>query len=90
MLILISYVILICSITFILMFIDKKKAIKGDFRIPESTFIKLSLLGGGIGTYMGMFTFKHKTLHKKFYIGIPLIIIFNIISIFILFNLLNL
>lgn len=77
--VLLLYILLISSFTFILMFIDKRKAIKKDFRISESTFIKLSLLGGALGTYLGMYLFRHKTLHKKFYIGIPLIMIFNII-----------
>lgn len=77
--VLLLYILLISSFTFILMFIDKRNAIKKDFRISESTFIKLSLLGGALGTYLGMYLFRHKTLHKKFYIGIPLIMIFNII-----------
>ena len=77
--VLLLYILLISSFTFILMFIDKRKAIKKDFRISESTFIKLSLLCGALGTYLGMYLFRHKTLHKKFYIGIPLIMIFNII-----------
>ena len=77
--VLLLYILLISSFTFILMFIDKRKAIKKEFRISESTFIKLSLLGGALGTYLGMYLFRLKTLHKKFYIGIPLIMIFNII-----------
>lgn len=84
MIILSIYILLICSITFTLMFIDKKKAIRNNFRIPESTFMQLSLIGGGIGTYIGMRVFRHKTLHKKFYVGLPIIIIFNIISFLIL------
>lgn len=78
MYILFAYIFILCSFTFLLMFLDKQKAIKGDFRISESTFIKLSIAGGALGTYLGMYTFRHKTLHKKFYIGIPFIIIFNI------------
>lgn len=78
--ILITYITLISIFTFILMYVDKQKSIKGDFRISESTFVKLSLIGGAIGTYIGMYTFRHKTLHKKFYIGIPIIILINLIS----------
>lgn len=81
MLIFLLYIFLISIFTFILMFIDKKRSIKNNYRIPESTFINLSLLGGAVGTYIGMYLFRHKTLHKKFYIGIPLIIFFNIFCI---------
>ena len=76
---LIIYFVIINIVGFAIMGIDKRKAIKKDFRISESTFIKLSILGGALGNYLGMYLFRHKTLHKKFYIGIPLIMIFNII-----------
>lgn len=79
MTILLIYIGLLCGFSFILMGIDKYKAINNYFRIPESTFIKLSLLGGSLGTYLGMYVFKHKTLHKKFYLGIPIILFLNIL-----------
>ena len=56
----------------------------GGWRIPEQTLFILVLLGGGIGMYFAMKVIRHKTRHKRFMIGIPLIIIFQIAIIFIL------
>ena len=61
-------------LTFIIYGIDKFKAKKAKWRIPESTLILLALLGGSIGAWLGMKAWRHKTQHAKFYIGIPLII----------------
>lgn len=78
------YFIIMSIITFLLMYIDKNRAIKGQWRIPEATLINLSILGGGIGTYMGMYIFKHKTRHPKFTIFIPITIILNLFLYYIL------
>ena len=72
------YILTVNVITFILMRIDKQKAIKKQFRIPERTFFMLSFLGGAIGTYIGMKAFRHKTKHRGFTIGIPLLILWNL------------
>lgn len=72
------YLLLINIIGFLLMFIDKKRAIRNKWRIQESTLFFIALLGGAIGTYLGMYTFRHKTKHLKFTIGIPLILISEI------------
>lgn len=75
MLALIIYALLALNlITFITYGIDKFKAKKSRWRIPESTLILLALLGGSIGAWLGMKAWRHKTQHAKFYIGIPLII----------------
>jgi uncharacterized membrane protein YsdA (DUF1294 family) len=66
-------------ITFIIYGIDKFKAKKAKWRIPESTLILLALLGGSIGAWLGIKAWRHKTQHAKFYIGIPLIITGQII-----------
>ena len=66
--------------------IDKQKAIKEQFRIPERTFFLLSFLGGALGTYIGMQLFRHKTKHTSFTIGIPVLIIWNIIAFIYLFS----
>lgn len=58
-----------------LMLIDKHKARKKKWRISEATLMGVAALGGSIGSLMGMYTFRHKTLHKKFTIGIPAILI---------------
>lgn len=54
------YVLVVNIFTFFLMRIDKQKAIKQQFRIPERTFFLLSFLGGALGTYIGMQLFRHK------------------------------
>lgn len=84
--ILIGYIIIINIISFFIMLYDKKQAIYHNFRISEKTIFIVSLLLGGIGTYIGMYVFRHKTKHLKFTIGIPIVIILNIISVFYIFN----
>lgn len=73
------YFLIISFISFSLMYVDKKRAINKDWRVPESTFFTLSLIGGALGTYLGMYKFRHKTKHIKFVIGIPFCMLFNII-----------
>ena len=65
-------------ITFFLYGIDKWKAKKDRWRIPESTLLLLAVLGGSIGAWLGMKIWHHKTMHKKFKYGIPLIMILQI------------
>lgn len=55
--------------------LDKFKAKVGKWRIPERTLFLLALLGGGIGAFLGMKVFHHKTMHKQFVIGIPVIMV---------------
>ena len=54
---------------------DKRRAVKGKYRISEKSLFAVSLLGGGVGTLISMKLFHHKTRHKRFMIGIPLIIV---------------
>ena len=63
------------------MLIDKRKAQKGSWRIPEKTLFIITLLGGGIGTILGMYVFRHKTKKLKFTIGLPVILISEIVAI---------
>ncbi len=65
-------------VAFFAMLVDKQRAIKGKWRIPEATLIGMAFFMGGIGEYMGMKTFRHKTKHIKFTIGVPLCIAVNI------------
>ena len=65
-------------ITFFLYGIDKWKAKKDRCRIPESSLLLLAVLGGSIGAWLGMKIWHHKTMHKKFKYGIPLIMILQI------------
>ena len=73
------YLILINLITFLAMYIDKKKAKKGKRRIPEKTLFILVGLGGGIGGILGMYLFRHKTKKTRFVIGFPAILIFEVL-----------
>lgn len=60
-------------LTFIIYGIDKFKAKKAKWRIPESTLLLLAVFGGSIGAWLGLQVWRHKTQRKKFYIGIPVI-----------------
>ena len=64
--------------SFILMGIDKYKAIKNNYRISENTLLFISILGGGIGSLLGMILFHHKTKKLKFQILVPISILINI------------
>ena len=75
----IIYLIFINLLTFLVMFIDKKKAQKGGWRIKETTLFMLALIGGSIGGIAGMYAFRHKTQKVKFIIGFPLIIVIHIL-----------
>ncbi len=75
----IIYLISINIIGFLIMWLDKSKAIKGSWRIPEKTLFIITAIGGGIGTTAGMFVFRHKTKKLNFLIGFPLITILEII-----------
>ena len=61
------------------MLIDKKKAENGKWRIQEKTIFMVTILGGGIGTILGMYIFRHKTKKLQFTIGLPVITILEII-----------
>ena len=85
-LLIICYFLIINIVDFVLMGIDKSKARKQTWRIPESTLILVALIGGSLGAWIGMYTFRHKTRHKVFVIGIPLILLVHfIITISIIF-----
>ena len=75
------YLLLINAAAFLLMLIDKQKARKNRWRIPERTLMLSALFGGSIGALFGMYTFRHKTKHLKFTLGIPAILIGQLILI---------
>ena len=76
---LLLYLLAINVIAFLAMGIDKWKAKRGAWRIPEQTLISMVLLGGGIGGILGMYAFRHKTKKPRFYVGFPIILILEII-----------
>lgn len=71
----IYYLLAINIIAFIIYGIDKWKAKKNRWRIPEKTLLLLAAIGGSIGSWVGMMIWRHKTKHLKFTIGVPLIFI---------------
>ncbi len=77
----IMYLLIMNIIGFFAMGIDKWKAKNNAWRIPENTLFGITALGGGIGTIVGMYTFRHKTKKAKFTIGLPTILILEIILI---------
>lgn len=76
---LIGYLVIINLCGFLSMKIDKKKAEKNKWRIPEKTLFIIAALGGSIGSIAGMQKFRHKTKHWYFVIGMPAILILQIV-----------
>lgn len=74
-LIILIYLLVMNIIGFAIMGIDKSKAKRGAWRIPEKTLFLIAILGGSIGSLLGMKQFRHKTKHKTFTIGMPAILI---------------
>lgn len=72
--IVVIYLVAINAATFFVYGIDKWKARRSMWRIPEATLLGLAAIGGSVGAWLGMRAWRHKTMHKKFQLGIPLII----------------
>ena len=70
---LLSCIIGVNVITFVVYGIDKLKAKKGKWRVPETTLLLLAIVGGSVGAWCGVKVWHHKTMHAKFKYGIPLI-----------------
>lgn len=81
-----AYFISVNLIGFFLMGIDKHKAKKRAFRIPEATLFIIAIIGGSIGSIIGMYAFRHKTRHWYFVYGMPFILLLQIALIIALFN----
>ena len=83
----ICYLLAVNIATFLLYGIDKYKAKKGRWRISEATLLLMAVIGGSIGAWAGMRLWHHKTMHKKFKYGIPLIIIMQVaLAVYLLTN----
>ena len=72
------YLVAMNVVTFFMYGIDKRKAKRSKWRISEATLLSLAVIGGSIGAWLGMRVWHHKTMHKKFQLGIPLIIVAQI------------
>ena len=85
--IILGYLLAINIATFFLYGIDKYKAKKGRWRISEATLLLMAVIGGSIGAWAGMRLWHHKTMHKKFKYGIPIIIIIQVaLAVYLLTN----
>ena len=73
------YLLIINAIGFILMLVDKIKARKNLWRIPEKVLFLSAIIGGSIGSLLGMYVFRHKTKHFSFILGMPLILAIQIV-----------
>lgn len=73
------YLLIINAAGFLLMLVDKYKAKKNLWRIPEATLMGVAAIGGSVGSLIGMYTVRHKTKHLKFTLGIPLILAVQVV-----------
>ena len=76
--ILLVYLVLVNAAGLLFMFVDKHKAQRGQWRIPEATLMLTAAIGGSVGSLLGMYLFRHKTRHPKFTVGIPLILVLQV------------
>ena len=75
---LLAALLLMNLLAFILYGVDKRKAQRGAWRIPEATLLLVAFLGGSVGAFLGMEIFRHKTKHAKFKILVPLFLVLHI------------
>lgn len=73
------YLAIINAISFLLMLVDKYKAKKNLWRIPERTLMGFAAIGGSLGALSGMYLVRHKTKHLKFTVGIPVILFLHVL-----------
>ncbi len=76
---LIAYLLIVNALGFALMLVDKRKARRGRWRVPEATLMTVAALGGSLGSLLGMYAVRHKTRHPKFTFGIPVLLALQIV-----------
>lgn len=79
------YLIIVNAAAFLLMLADKRKAKKKQWRIPEKVLFGSAIIGGSIGAILGMYTFRHKTKHTSFTVGMPIILALQISALVVYF-----
>jgi len=77
--VIVVYLLIVNIVAIVVYGVDKLKAKKNKWRISENTLLLIALVGGSIGAYLAMKLWRHKTNHKKFKYGIPLIIVFQLV-----------
>ena len=80
------YFIIMNAVGFIIMGMDKRRAKKLAFRIPEATLFTIAVIGGSLGSIIGMYYFHHKTRHWYFVYGMPLILILQVALLVFIYN----
>lgn len=80
----IGYLTIINAIAFALMLTDKANARKKLWRVPERVLFAAALLGGSVGSLLGMYLARHKTKHPQFVIGIPVILVIQVVLVVVL------
>lgn len=83
---LLIYLVIINIVTFVLYAADKVKAMRHKWRIPEAVLLFFALIGGSVGALLGMVLCRHKTKHRKFTIGVPLILILQVVLFYVVFR----
>ena len=76
---LLMYLLIINAVGLVLMLVDKNKAKRGAWRIPEATLFLVAALGGSLGCWAGMYWFRHKTKHWYFVLGMPAILVIQVV-----------
>jgi len=80
------YLCFINILAIIVCFADKRAAVSHRRRVPEARLFTLAFIGGSLGLFLGMQLFRHKTRHISFIIGIPIMLVLQIVAIVWLFN----
>lgn len=83
--IIVAYLILVNIAGFVLMGVDKSKAKRRKWRIPEATLFLVAAIGGSIGSIAGMYAFRHKTKHWYFVYGMPVILLIQVVLILLIY-----
>jgi len=79
--VLLYYALMVNTLCYVLFVLDKGYAQRGEKRIPEKSLFTAALLGGALGGILAMYQFRHKTRHRRFKYGLPLILILQLVLI---------
>ena len=86
---LIYYLLAVNVLTFIVYGVDKWKARRGHWRVPEATLMGLAALGGSVGAWLAMQLFRHKTQKKKFRYGVPVLFVLQVAAVVLFINMIH-